>query len=117
MRVAHSPYRSLIICFILWKVILLSIAYLSPGQGYDTSTSLLLHQSHAASETVKDTSQWLKYGLVNKLVRWDAIYFAQISSRGYVFEQEWAFGWGFTRLVSRAGKGDLNKIPCIYRGG
>jgi hypothetical protein len=41
--------------------------------------------------------------LLQTLTRWDAIYFASIAERGYVFEQEWAFGWGFTRLLSFLG--------------
>jgi phosphatidylinositol glycan class V len=37
--------------------------------------------------------------ITSKLVKWDAIYFVQTARRGYVFEQEWAFGWGFSRLI------------------
>ncbi|KAF7134100.1 hypothetical protein CNMCM5793_005729 [Aspergillus hiratsukae] len=35
-----------------------------------------------------------------KLTRWDAIYFTEVASRGYIFEQEWAWGLGFTKLIN-----------------
>jgi hypothetical protein len=31
---------------------------------------------------------------------------------GYLFEQEWAFGWGFTRVVSWVAKGDFDEPWC-----
>jgi phosphatidylinositol glycan class V len=45
--------------------------------------------------------------IIGKLTRWDAIYFFKAAHRGYLFEQEWAFGWGFTRVIAivTAGKG------------
>ena len=71
-------------CYTAWRALILLTATLSPGPGYDTSTDLVLPGQP----------------LLNKLVRWDAIYFTQIARRGYLFEQEWAFSWGFTRLLS-----------------
>lgn len=38
--------------------------------------------------------------LALKLTRWDAIYYVQAAARGYRYEQEWAFGWGFNRLIA-----------------
>ncbi len=120
MRPVEHPYKSLVLFFVLWKIWLLVIACLSPGPGYDTSTSLLFEQSPSASVLpVEGASgwQWLMRHLMSRLTRWDAVYFARISSRGYLYEQEWAFGWGFTRLVSHTAKG--RRVPlltCYYVG-
>merc|ERR1711964_627685 len=70
-------------------------AVCSPGMGYDTSTSLFYTESEQAIQL----PLVLRY-LVGKLTRWDGIYFVQSSRRGYLFEQEWAFGWGFTRVIA-----------------
>ena len=78
------PKASLAVIYVLWKVLLLLVAISSPGSGYDTSTSLLRQPQSL---------------LTSKLVRWDAIYYTQIAQRGYVFEQEWAFGWGYTHML------------------
>ena len=79
-----GPRTRLIAYLLVYKVLLLLVAVASPGPGYDTSTTLL-HPER---------------GVARKLVRWDAIYFTQIASRGYSFDQEWAFGWGFTHLIA-----------------
>ena len=108
--VEKSP-RALLVClFLAWKVLLLTIALLGPGADYDTSTQLLL-RGYGVDQTVDASSPLFEAGLrsnvsqtaqhvVNSLTRWDAIYFASTAERGYVFEQEWAFGWGFSRLLS-----------------
>ena len=87
--------------YMVWKALLLLIACVSPGFGYDTSTQLLLPQSF-------DDDPVLVKAIAHagsKLVRWDALYFIRTAQRGYVFEQEWAFGWGFTRLISTVARG------------
>lgn len=100
---------SLTVSFLLWKLFLLSIALLAPGPGYDTSSSLLFRRS---SESGYLTSDSPKAPRLSKLVRWDAIYFTQVAHRGYEFEQEWAFGWGFTKLIAFVTTG----IPTVvYR--
>ncbi|KAL2350110.1 GPI mannosyltransferase 2 [Cryomyces antarcticus] len=99
-RSLDSPLKTLFLVFILWKLLLLLIAVLSPGPGYDTSTVILLRSSLTSSEHGVSTAESLIARLTIKLLRWDAIYFAKIAERGYLHEQEWAFGWGFTRLVS-----------------
>ncbi|KAH8599794.1 hypothetical protein B0O99DRAFT_668254 [Bisporella sp. PMI_857] len=91
---SRTPIRNLALAFIAWKSILLIVAVCSPGPGYDTSTSLSLSSYHQD----KRLPAFLYYVSV-KLTRWDAIYFTKTAHRGYLFEQEWAFGWGFSRLI------------------
>lgn len=86
------------------------VAY-CPGVGYDTSTSLI---SYAANPT-GDHSEPLSGPL--KFARWDAIYFLDIAEKGYIYEQEWAFGWGYTKLLSLFASGtSLLSIPGIVIG-
>ncbi|KAI9646923.1 ER membrane glycoprotein subunit of the GPI transamidase complex-like protein [Ciborinia camelliae] len=87
----EAPVRTLILCFTLWKISFLLTAACSPGPGYDTSTSLLLSSLQSIGK--KKLPSAVRY-LVGKLVRWDAIYFVRVSNRGYLYEQEWAFGSG-----------------------
>lgn len=97
--------RLLVVLFCIWKLLLFSIIALAPGPGYDTSSTLLVD---AASPVVLPTkAQHVATSLspVFKFVRWDAIYFTEITRRGYVFEQEWAFGPGFPTVVGLLQKG------------
>ncbi|EPE27038.1 hypothetical protein GLAREA_02952 [Glarea lozoyensis ATCC 20868] len=105
-RLLENPLRSLVVLFIVWKTLLILLACCSPGPGYDTSTLLLppWKPSHGNLEHPTGLSQAVSY-VSSKLTRWDAIYFVQASKRGYVFEQEWAFGWGFTRLIKLIANG------------
>ncbi|KAH6680347.1 GPI mannosyltransferase 2 [Halenospora varia] len=95
-RVYDNPRRNLVALFFVWKTLLLLVACCSPGSGYDTSTDLILPPENDDAGGLPIILQYT----VGKLTRWDAIYFVQASKRGYVFEQEWAFGWGFTRLIA-----------------
>jgi phosphatidylinositol glycan class V len=95
----NRPKYSLITIFIAWKLLLLAIAATSPGSGYDTSTTL-----HASANILFPT----------KLLRWDAIYFTQIARRGYLFEQDWAFGWGFTRFLAILGACEKFPFVCTW---
>lgn len=93
----NSPYYTLCKAFLAWKSLLLVVAVTSPGPGYDTSSSLFLADSPAKQASVPPLA--LAH-LIGKLTRWDAIYFVKAANRGYLYEQEWAFGWGFTRLIA-----------------
>ena len=121
-RVEKSP-RTLLGClFLSWKLLLLTIALLGPGPDYDTSTQLLLHGygtqdagsiSHDSAFPTSISPSTKR--IVNSLTRWDAIYFASTAKRGYVFEQEWAFGWGFSRLLSYLSTSTFISRRCKIR--
>jgi phosphatidylinositol glycan class V len=97
-KALDHPTRSLTIVFILWKTFLLLVASCSPGPGYDTSTSLAQHTE--GERIVRNALTSSLSHISQKLTRWDAIYFTSIARRGYIYEQEWAFGWGFTHIIS-----------------
>lgn len=99
LRPRH-PIWSLTFAFALWKALLLVAVTACPGPGYDTSTSLLPYRD-------TDTGAGASIGVgasarlssILKFVRWDSIYFAHVVEHGYVFEQEWAFGYGYLRFL------------------
>lgn len=97
------PKKFLVLSFVTWKLILLCIAFTSPGPGYDTS-SFLFHSDLDLAQT-KSRAGWEPASRLRSLVRWDAIYFTETARRGYLWEQEWAFGWGFSNLVAVTSKG------------
>lgn len=92
------PRRGLIAVFVAWKALLLLVALGSAiGPAYDTSTTLQLQQASAFDESALD--------LGTRLTRWDAIYFIENARRGYLFEQEWAFGAGLPTLIATVVRG------------
>lgn len=101
LRPLDSPCQTLLAIFIAWKSLLLLIAACSPGPGYDTSTTLAQIYDNTGSEI--HAVSLLRF-ISSKLTRWDAIYFVKIASRGYLFEQEWAFGW--PRLINLFSSGE-----------
>ena len=103
-RPLNHPRKFLVLSFIAWKLILLCVALASPGPGYDTST-VLLHSDFDLAQAKPGSGSESALRL-RSLVRWDAIYFTQLARRGYLWEQEWAFGWGFSNLVAATSKGD-----------
>lgn len=107
-RPLDRPVYTLTGLFITWKLLLFLIAVSSPGAGYDTSTSLI--QPRDAAVGTSGVLSLLRV-LSLKLTRWDAIYYTRIANRGYIHEQEWAFGWGFTHIIGffAAGKYQINK--------
>lgn len=103
----QRPYLNLTALFGTYKIISLVVALLSPGPGYDTSTVLQLRNASGRSEDEiqgVDFVSLVTRRLAIKLTRWDALYYTKIADRGYLFEQEWAFGFGFTQLVAFFGK-------------
>ena len=103
-RPLDHPKKFLFTSFITWKLLLLCIAITSQGPGYDTSTVLLHSDLDLAN--IERGSGWKPAARLRNLVRWDAFYFTQAARRGYLWEQEWAFGWGFTTLVAVTSRGD-----------
>lgn len=83
-QATEHPKSALCILFVLYKSLLLCIAFSCPG-AFDTSTSL---------------SGWPDGGVLSKLISWDALWFTNVAQRGYRWEQDWAWGWGYTRLLS-----------------
>ncbi|KFY88662.1 hypothetical protein V500_06203 [Pseudogymnoascus sp. VKM F-4518 (FW-2643)] len=81
---------------------------LLPGPGYDTSASLLQLPADDGSSVTA-----LFELLAEKLTSWDAIYFTTVARRGYLYEQEWAFAWGWTHLISFFSS-DLGQTSLTY---
>jgi phosphatidylinositol glycan class V len=111
-----SDIRTLSCLFVSWKLLLLCIAYASPGPGYDTSTTLLFARAQPAQSENTLLEDFAKR-LISKLVRWDALYFVSVAQRGYVFEQEWAWGWGYTNFLGFIFKGwfDVREFTEVSR--
>lgn len=91
------PLLLLTVIFLAWKILLYLVVANSPGPGYDTSTTLLFPSLVASDE---QQTQCGLLGLFWRFIRWDSIYYVRIAERGYLYEQEWAFGFGYTRLLS-----------------
>ncbi|PNS20229.1 hypothetical protein CAC42_5679 [Sphaceloma murrayae] len=97
-----ADLRSVLGLFVVWKLVLLTIAAASPGPGYDTSTDLLLTEGQDPSQPSQ--AKDLAHHVLLRLVRWDSVYFVNIAQRGYLYEQEWAFGRGFMSLIGQVAK-------------
>jgi hypothetical protein len=114
MKILWSRYRrqrpvlTLFALFVAWKSLIALIALLSPGDGYDTSTSLL-SSSHGNPDVASGPAQRIPRAW-QKFVRWDAVYYTHISEQGHVFEQEWAFGMGLSTAIERTAKGKMNSL-------
>lgn len=101
------PIRTLSLAFGLWKLFLLVIAAGASltGEAYDTSAGLSLGLEPDAAEG------WGAV-LVSRLASWDAAYFVAQARRGYLFEQEWAFGAGLPTAISWLIRGER----CLLTG-
>lgn len=109
--VPHS-ITALTLLFWAWKTILFLVIVNSPGPGYDTSTTLLPANSEdpLSIATSWDGSQFPFAAIVLKFVRWDSIYFVRVAERGYLFEQEWAWGYGYTRVLAHLTSGACGNL-------
>lgn len=90
---ATRPIRSLLLLFAAWKGFLLAVALgASVAPDYDTSTSLFFERMYGANASIPL--------LARKLTRWDAIYFMHSTIKGFIYEQEWAFGLGLPTTIN-----------------
>lgn len=81
-------HTTLTLVFVAYKALLLVVAFGSlVGPTYDSSSSLLALDAGPRN-------------LAARLASWDAIYFVKAAERGYVFEQEWAFGSALPACIS-----------------
>ncbi|KAF8453493.1 GPI mannosyltransferase 2, partial [Terfezia claveryi] len=107
--------------FLLTRLVYFTIALLTPSPAYDSSTNLILPPQPPPQDDVSGICWSLLSKLSERLTRWDAIYFVKIAERGYLREQEWAFGWGWTRIMGALGRGirklDIpNPYPYVFAG-
>jgi len=105
-----SSYTRLIALFLLWKLLLLVLAALSPGPGYDTSSSLLLPAIDVEKYPSIPSSASAR--VLNRLVRWDALHFMGVAQHGYRYEQDQAWGWIYTTFLKNSAKGSLILLSC-----
>lgn len=95
----RHPLRSLTVLFWLWKALLFLVVVACPGPGYDTSTTLLPALTPHLSDVTSPVNHTGSLSIPLRFVRWDSIYFVHTARNGYVFEQEWAFGYGYTKVL------------------
>ncbi|PYH93000.1 DUF409 domain protein [Aspergillus ellipticus CBS 707.79] len=95
----HQPIRALTVAFCLWKALVYLVIISCPGLGYDTSTAHL-YQPTGRSDVISGDIKYAHLPIPLKFVRWDSIYFVHVAEKGYVFEQEWAFGYGYTKVLA-----------------
>lgn len=96
---SRHPLRSLTVFFCLWKTLLFLSIAACPGPGYDTSTTLLPDHTTSISDVASSAKDTSSLSIPLRFVRWDSIYFVHVVDNGYVFEQEWAFGYGYTKVL------------------
>lgn len=54
---------------------------------------------------------WILKVVAKNLTRWDALFFTRVADKGYVVEQYWAFGYGWTQLMSYFSTGEISAFP------
>lgn len=94
--------KLLVVIFAAWKILLLALAAFCPGPGYDTSSLILVVPGPSRHDTFTSLSRSDRLNL--NLFRWDALYTVKAAERGKVHEQEWAFSWAYSRVLSLVGQ-------------
>ena len=111
---ASNPYFTCLLAFFAaWKLVLLGVACASPGPGYDTSTRILFDRYSVQEHSWPSR---LVEHLTLRLTRWDALYFSTSSTRGHLYEQEWAFSWFMSRLTATVAYGALSSHLVLVTG-
>lgn len=101
------PIRSLTALFISWKTFLLAIALgAAIAPDYDTSTSLFFERMYGSNITIPI--------IASRLTRWDGLYFMHSTIKGYIYEQEWAFGLGLPTTVGAISRSLSAITPANY---
>ncbi|KAF8419701.1 GPI mannosyltransferase 2 [Tirmania nivea] len=98
----QSPRLTLLSLFLLTRLVYFTVALLTPSPAYDSSTNLILPAQDASGHVGICWSLLTK--LAERLTRWDALYFVKVAERGYLREQEWAFGLGWARVMGTVGR-------------
>ncbi|PVI04131.1 glycosyltransferase family 76 protein [Periconia macrospinosa] len=98
--VGFASWKVLLGSIVLWKCLLLAVAALAPGPGYDTSALILANPELNRYEKFENSTILGNSAL--KLFRWDALYFVEAAKRNKVYEQEWAFSWAYSHILRRA---------------
>lgn len=118
------PHRTIFKSFALWKLFLLAIAVgstLVNDRAYDTSADLLLigndeplsvNDGNGVAELLRNFGK----RLVTRFTSWDAIYFVSAAKRGYVYEQEWAFGTGLVVCMKGVLRGEFPFLCLCFSG-
>jgi len=99
--------------FLAWKLLLYVVAWLAPGQGYDTSTRILFDISRGEHDS--GAALFAEHGL-QRLTRWDGIYFASGATYGQVYEQEWAFSPVLGRVIHFVARGASQSTLAPVKG-
>jgi phosphatidylinositol glycan class V len=94
---ASQDYR-LTSIFVAWKSFLTLLTAICPGPGYDTSGLILFGGNEHRHTAFLSSSYGDRIAL--KLLRWDSLYFVMTAKRGYLYEQEWAFSWAYSKFLS-----------------
>jgi len=108
-HVLSHPYRTLTAAFAVWKLFLFTVAVgSSVGDAYDTSAALAVLGNDESS-----SPPTLIGRLATRFASWDAIYFVSAARRGYLFEQEWAFGTALPLAI----RGIIAGTSALYSPG
>jgi len=116
-----APIRTLVVIFIVRTIAILSLAFVATlafpnwsSLGYDTSSTHLFTDNKPSGSKNSTATIGLVQKFTTSVTRWDAIYFVNIGSRGYKWEQDWAFGNGLGYTVNGKKKSGSPSSACFF---